>query len=104
VWAPFYTMHKLMAGLIDMHTQAGNAQALVVVTGMAGWVDNWTAARSEEDMQKVLNVEFGGMNEALYNLADVTGDDRWAKVGDRFTKKVVFNPWRKARTSSPGAT
>ena len=36
VWAPFYTLHKIMAGLLDQHTLAGNAQALDVVTGMAG--------------------------------------------------------------------
>jgi DUF1680 family protein len=92
VWAPYYTMHKLMAGLLDMHTQGGNAQALAVLVAMAGWVDGWTAAKSEEHMQEILNIEFGGMNEVLYNLADVTGDDRWARTGDRFTKKVMFNP------------
>ena len=43
-------------------------------------------------MQDILNTEYGGMNEVLYNLAAATNDDRWAKVGDRFTKKRFFNP------------
>jgi hypothetical protein len=43
-------------------------------------------------MQDILNTEYGGMNEVLYNLAAVTNDDRWAKTGDRFTKKIFFNP------------
>ena len=43
-------------------------------------------------MQDILNTEYGGMNEVLYNLAAATGDDHWAKVGDRFTKKLFFNP------------
>jgi len=60
-------MHKLMAGLIDMHTQAATPRRLWLVTGMAGWVDNWTA-RAAKRYAEVLNVEFGGMNEALYNL------------------------------------
>ncbi|HEY1803454.1 MAG TPA: glycoside hydrolase family 127 protein [Terracidiphilus sp.] len=92
VWAPYYTMHKIMAGLLDMKTQAGNGQALDVVVKMACWVDGWTAAKTEDHMQDILNTEYGGMNDVLYNLAAVTGDDRWARTGDRFTKKIFFTP------------
>ena len=92
VWAPFYTMHKIMAGLYDMKAQAGNDQALDVVVKMAGWVDAWTAAKTEEHMQDILNEEFGGMSEVLYNIAATTRDDRWARTGDRFTKKVFVTP------------
>jgi DUF1680 family protein len=92
VWAPFYTVHKIMAGLLDMKMHAANDQALDVVTKMAGWVDAWTASKTEDHMQDILNTEYGGMNEMLYNLAAVTGDDRWAATGDRFTKKIFFTP------------
>jgi hypothetical protein len=92
VWAPFYTLHKLMAGLLEMHEHAGNAQALEVAVGLAGWVDKWSAARSEDRMQDILNEEFGGIGESLYDLAAVTGDDRWARAGDRFQKKVFLRP------------
>ena len=92
VWAPFYTLHKILAGLLDMHELAGSNEALAVATGMAGWTDRWTAARAEQDMQKVLEVEFGGMNDALYRLAAIVGDAHWIEVGDRFTKKRVFEP------------
>jgi DUF1680 family protein len=102
VWAPFYTMHKMLAGLYDMHTLAANAQALEVLKGMCGWVDSWTAQWDEAHMQRILNVEFGGMQESLYNLADLTGEDRWARVGDRFTKKAVFNPLASARDDLAG--
>jgi DUF1680 family protein len=97
VWAPFYTLHKLMAGLLDMHEHAGNAQALDVAVKLAGWVDNWTAARSEDRMQDILNEEFGGIGESLYNLAGVTGDDRWAHAGDRFQKKIFLRPLLERR-------
>ncbi len=92
VWAPFYTIHKIMAGMFDMYTLAGNQQALQVLEGMSNWADEWTASKSEEHMQDILRTEYGGMNEVLYNLAAVTGNDRWAKAGDRFTKKEFFNP------------
>ena len=102
VWAPFYTLHKILAGLLDMKTYAGNEQALSVATNLAGWVDTWTAAKSETHMQEILATEFGGMNEVLYNLADVTSDDRWARVGDRFTKKRFFNPLAQSQDELKG--
>ena len=102
VWAPYYTLHKIMAGLLDMKTQAANDQALDVLVKLAGWVDAWTAAKSEDHMQDILNTEYGGMNELLYNLAAVTGDDRWARTGDRFTKKVFFNPLAMRRDELKG--
>jgi DUF1680 family protein len=81
-----------MAGLLDMHLNCGNKQALDVVEGIAGWVDAWSAPIPEAQMQKILGEEYGGMNEVLYNLTAVTGNERWARTGDRFTKKWFFNP------------
>ena len=92
VWAPFYTYHKIMAGMIHMYQLSGNRQALEVATGMADWVDAWTSQISEERMQMVLDEEFGGMNEALYDLATLAGTERYTIVADRFTKRRFFNP------------
>jgi uncharacterized protein len=92
VWAPFYTVHKIMAGMLDMSQHCQNKQALEVVKGMADWADHWTAPIREPHMQDILNTEYGGMNEILYNLAAVTGNDHYAVVGDRFTKKRFLNP------------
>ena len=86
VWAPFYTIHKIMAGLFDMYRLAGNRQALQILEGMATWADEWTARHSQERMQRILDIEFGGMAETLYHLAAATNDDRWGRVGDRFQK------------------
>ncbi len=102
VWAPFYTLHKIMAGLLDMNTLAGNQQALDVLVKLSGWVDAWTADKTEEHMQQILNTEYGGMNEVLYNLAAVTGNDHWATVGDRFTKKIFFTPLALRRDELKG--
>ena len=92
VWAPFYTIHKIMAGMFDMYRLAGNKEALHVAEGMAAWADNWTASKSEKQMQEILNVEFGGIAETLYHLSAATNNDRWAAVGDRFQKKSFINP------------
>jgi DUF1680 family protein len=92
VWAPFYTIHKIMAGMLDQHELAGNKQALEVLQGMAAWADEWTAQFPEEHMQDILNTEYGGIAETLYSLAAITGENRWAKAGDRFQKKRFLNP------------
>ena len=92
VWAPFYTIHKIMAGMLDMHLLTGNRQALEVLEGMSEWADHYSAPHSEEHMQDILNTEYGGIAETLYSLTAVTGDARWAVVGDRFTKKRFLNP------------
>ncbi|MFL6465290.1 MAG: beta-L-arabinofuranosidase domain-containing protein [Bryobacteraceae bacterium] len=92
VWAPFYTIHKIMAGMYDMHGHCDSKQALDVLKGMANWVDNWSAPIPEPHMQDILNTEYGGMNDVLYDLAALTGEDRYTIIGDRFTKKKFFNP------------
>jgi DUF1680 family protein len=101
-WAPFYTIHKIMAGMFDMYQYAGNRQALEVVTGMAEWADQWSASKSEEHMQQILNTEYGGIAETLYNLAAATRNDKWAKTGDRFTKKRFVNPLALRRDQLTG--
>ncbi len=97
VWAPFYTIHKIMAGMFDMYQLAGNKQALESLQGMANWADAWTASKTEEHMPDILNTEYGGMGETLYNLAASTNNDQWAKAGDRFSKKRFFNPLASRR-------
>jgi hypothetical protein len=59
---------------------------------MADWVDQWTGALAPDNLEMVLDEEFGGMNESLYNLAALSSTPRYAAVGDRFTKKRFFNP------------
>jgi len=92
VWAPFYTIHKIMAGLYDMHTLAGNQQALTVLLKMADWSANWTAQFPREHMQQILRTEYGGMNEVLYNLYGLTSEWKYLVAGDAFAKDTFFNP------------
>src|SRR5690349_3573593 len=92
VWAPFYTYHKIMAGLLDNSTLASNAQALEMVKGMAGWVRDYAEPVPDEQWQRMLNVEYGGMNDVLYQLATVTGDGQWADLAHRFDHEKIFGP------------
>ena len=56
VWAPFYTIHKITAGMFDMYRLAGNKQALQVLEGIAAWADEWTASKTEAHMQQILTI------------------------------------------------
>ncbi len=102
VWAPFYTYHKILAGMLDMHTLAGNSQALAVAEGMAGWTGKFLEGVGDDEMQQILRVEWGGMNEALYNLYAITKKTEYAALGDRFYKKALLEPLRLHRDELTG--
>ena len=102
VWAPFYTIHKIMAGLLDMYVYVGNDQALDMVQKMAGWVDLYTGSLSYEHMQRVLGTEFGGMGEVLSNLYVVTGKQDYLEIAQRFDKKQFFDPLAAHRDELKG--
>jgi len=90
-WAPFYTIHKIFAGMLDQYQLAGNQQALKVARGMGDWADAWTASKTPQHLQDILMEEYGGMAESLYNLAAIANQPKYAAAGDRFTKKWFFN-------------
>lgn len=102
VWAPFYTLHKVMAGHLDMYTLAGNQQALQTVEKMAGWVEGWASPLSDQQMQRVLGVEYGGMGEVLCNLYAVTGRRQYLHLAQRFDKKWFFDPLAAHRDELKG--
>jgi uncharacterized protein len=102
VWAPFYTLHKIMAGLLDMHTLTGNDQALAVLQGMARWVARWTQPLGDAAMARVLEREYGGMNEVLYNLSAVTGQDWLQPLAHRFDHERFFAPLAQGRDELTG--
>ncbi len=102
VWAPFYTIHKIMAGLLDMYVHTNNAQALDVVQKMAGWTDLYTGPLPYEHMQRILGTEYGGMGEVLCNLYAVTGNPNYLGIAHRFDKKVFFDPLAEHRDELRG--
>jgi hypothetical protein len=92
VWAPWYTLHKIHAGLLDQYQLCGNKQALAVLEKAIGWVDSRMSQLSDEHMQAMLNCEHGGMNEVIANLYGVTGNDKYLKLAMRFNHHAVLDP------------
>ncbi|MGD0382813.1 MAG: beta-L-arabinofuranosidase domain-containing protein, partial [Thermoguttaceae bacterium] len=95
VWAPYYTLHKIYAGLLDMYVYCDNRQALEVCKRFADWVIARNAKLSDEQMQKMLRVEHGGMNEVLANLYALTGEEKYLKIAQRFNHMAVLSPASK---------
>ncbi|WP_062204887.1 beta-L-arabinofuranosidase domain-containing protein [Streptomyces sp. NBRC 109706] len=89
---PYYTIHKTLAGLLDVWRLLGVEQAREVALALAGWVDFRTGRLSEQQRQAMLATEFGGMNDVLADLHQETGDDRWLTVARRFDHAAVFDP------------
>ena len=92
VWAPYYTIHKIMAGLLDVHRLCGSAQALEVLKGMARYFDRRTARLSVPHMDQVLTVEFGGMSEVLHDLYGITRDPAHLALAHRFDRASFLGP------------
>jgi len=92
VWAPYYTLHKIMAGLLDMHMLAGNAQALTVLNAMAAWVKFRNDRLTLTQRQNMLDTEFGGMNEVLANLYQLIGDPNHLTTAQYFDHAEIFDP------------
>lgn len=91
-WSPLYTVHKLMAGLLDVHAAWGNPTALKVELGLAGYFAKVFAALSDEQMQQMLNTEYGGLNESFAELSVQTGDKRWLEIAERIYDHKVLDP------------
>ncbi len=97
VWAPWYTLHKIYAGLADMYVYCGNKQALEVAEGMARWAKKRTDRLTDEQMQIMLKIEFGGMNEVFANLYALTGNADYLALAKRFDHEFVFTPLMKGK-------
>jgi DUF1680 family protein len=92
VWAPYYTLHKIYAGLLDMYVYCDNQQALEVCRKFADWVIARNARLTDDQMQKMLGNEHGGMNEVLANLYGLTGEEKYLKIAQRFNHQAVLEP------------
>ena len=92
MWSPWYTLHKTFAGLRDAYRYTGNRTALEVETKFAAWAETILSKLDEAQTQKMLNTEFGGMNEVLADLYADTGDKRWLDLSHHFDHRAVLDP------------
>ncbi|TCD25613.1 hypothetical protein EZ456_15255 [Pedobacter psychrodurus] len=94
VWAPYYTLHKILAGLIDVYEVSGNKKALEIATNMSDWVYARLSRLPQETLIKMWNTyiagEFGGMNESMAHMYRITGEAKYLKTAQLFDNIKVF--------------
>lgn len=89
-WVPWYTMHKILDGLINAYRLTGYEEALKVASGIGDWVYNRAGKWSEETHKTVLSIEYGGMNDALYDLYSYTLKEEHLIAAHLFDEEDLF--------------
>lgn len=89
-WVPWYSMHKILAGLIDAYELTGNSLALAVASNLGDWVHSRTSKWDQATQTTVLNVEYGGMNDALYELYMNTKSQNHLDAAHSFDELTLF--------------
>lgn len=95
VWAPWYTLHKILAGLLDQYLYADNLKALKVAEKMGDWAYQKLKNLSQDQLDIMLGTEFGGAPETFYNLYAITGEQKYLEVAGMFYHHKVLDPLAK---------
>lgn len=101
-WVPNYTMHKVFAGLRDAYRLCDSKQALDVARQLADWFERVHSALTEDQMQRIMAAEFGGLNETFADLYADTGEVRYLNLAGRFHHKAIIDPLSKQQDILPG--
>lgn len=96
-WVPWYTMHKILSGLLSVYEFTENNTACDIAVKLGRWIDNRTGRWTEETRNIVLSVEYGGMNDCLYELYRITGDMSFVQAAGRFDEMTLFEPLHEGR-------
>jgi len=102
MWSPWYTLHKTYAGLRDAYRFTENKTALELEIKFAEWAEKILEPLSDEQIQQMLNTEFGGMNEIFADLYADTGDERWLALSYKFEHKDFIEPLKQGRDNLAG--
>lgn len=102
LWAPYYTMHKVMAGLRDAYHLCSIQKALGIEKRFADWIETIVAGLNDEQVQEMLHCEHGGINEVLAELYGDTGDEKYLKMSRIFHHKSILDPLAQGEDILPG--
>jgi DUF1680 family protein len=92
VWAPWYTLHKILSGLIDQYLYGNNDQALQVASKMGSWAYRKLKPVTNEQRARMMRNEFGGINESFYNLYAITGNTEYKWLAEFFYHNETLDP------------
>jgi DUF1680 family protein len=102
IWSPFYTQHKILAGLRDAYQLCGDTTALYVEKRFADWIGSVVAPLTDDQVQKMLHCEYGGISETLADLYADTKDQKYLQISRIFYDKAVLDSLKAKRDILPG--
>jgi DUF1680 family protein len=91
-WVPWYNVHKTLAGLRDAWWLAGNRLACEILVRCGDWCGTIVSGLSDDQMQRMLGQEHGGINETLADIYTITGDEKYLRLSRRFCHKALLDP------------
>ena len=94
IWAPYYTLHKLVAGFIETYERTGSTEALDAACGIGTWMHDRLSVLAPEHLKKMWSMyiagEYGGMNESMARLYNITSDARYLQTAQLFDNGNIF--------------
>ncbi|MBV1908426.1 MAG: glycoside hydrolase family 127 protein [Kangiellaceae bacterium] len=91
-WVPWYNLHKIFSGLRDAYLYADNQQAKRMLIEFSDWMISLSSKLSDEQLQTMLRTEYGGLNETLADVFDITGERKYLDLAIRYTETKLLNP------------
>ncbi len=89
-WVPWYALHKVLQGIMDLWTYGRIAGAKETALALADWVCDRVLSWDKETRKKVLSVEYGGMNDSLYQLYVLTCNNRYLSAAEVFDEPELY--------------
>lgn len=91
-WVPIYNIHKLFAGLNDAYNYTGSEKAKNILINLGDWFIALIRPLSEEQIEKILKTEHGGINESFADLYIITKDKKYLETAEKLSQKAFLNP------------
>ena len=101
-WVPWYNIHKIYAGLRDAYLHTGSQQAKEMLIKLSDWSLALVADLDEQQIQRMLKTEYGGMNEVFADVAAITGDAKYLDLARKFSHQEILNPLLKEQDQLNG--
>lgn len=92
IWVPWYTTHKLLAGLRDAYLLVSNAKAKEILVRLADWALAFSDRLSDEQLQQMLATEHGGVLESFADVYALTGEEKYLRLARRFYHRAILDP------------
>lgn len=96
IWAPYYTLDKIMSGLYDCYTLGGNETAFTLLKGIGEWVYQRLSALPRVQRERMWSMyiagEYGGMIGSMVRLYQLTGEPHYLEAAGYFGNEKLFYP------------